>query len=230
MSILSVNQPELAIYGLRCTCHQSDGVRYVGKASRSVADRFDHHKSDARKGSLTPVYVWMREHGIENVYAEVLIVAENLVRLDFLEKARIEHGLNKGELLLNVSGKSFATGIKPKLSVDGKTLNSIVVGLRRGFGCKYISDATGVDEMLLYDLRRRFCVYEPVITWGTAMKRIGAASRFEKLDDARVVEILGAVAGGVDCKRVAVMFGVSVTTVYSIRDGRTWKHISRTAL
>jgi len=202
----------------------------VGKASRSVAERFDDHKTCARKGSLTPVYVWMREHGIENVYAEVLIVAENLVRLDFLEKARIEHGLNKGELLLNVSGKSFATGIKPKLSVDGKTLNSIVVGLRRGFDCKYISDATGVDEMVLYDLRRRFCVYEPVITWGTAMKRAGADGRFAKLDDARVVEMLALLADGATCQLVAKKFGVSAQLVYWIRDGQAWRHVPRTAM
>ena len=60
--------------------------------------------------------------------------------------------------------------------------------------------------------------------------RTGAANGFAKLDDDRVIELLRMLAGGATCQRVAETFGVSVQTVYSIRDGRTWKHVSRTAL
>ena len=170
MSTVSAARPELVIYGLRCICHRSEGVRYVGKASTSFAGRFDVHKISARKGLLTPVYVWMREHGIENVYAEVLIFAENVERLDFLEKARIQYGFAEGELLLNVKGGRSGIVAVAKPRVSNEVLGLVEKGLARGFGCKEISDGLGVDEMLVHDLAKRFSGSKPVITRGTALK------------------------------------------------------------
>ena len=61
-----------------------------------------------------------------------------------------------------------------------------------------------------------------------ASGRVGAANPKAKLDEAAVVEMLGMVARGVSCAAVARHYGVSAETVYSIRDGRTWKHVPRT--
>ena len=63
---------------------------------------------------------------------------------------------------------------------------------------------------------------------GGASGRAGAANPKAKLDEAAVVEMLGMVARGVSCAAVARHYGVSAETVYSIRDGRTWKHVPRT--
>jgi len=170
VSTVSAARPELVIYGLRCICHRSDGVRYVGKTSVSFAGRFDAHKATAREGFRTPLYDWMREHGVENVYAEVLIVAENVERLDFLEKARIQYGFAEGELLLNVKGKRSGIVAVAKPRVSNEVLGLVEKGLALGFGCKEISDGLGVDEMLVHDLAKRFSGSKPVITRGTALK------------------------------------------------------------
>ena len=89
----------MEIYGLRCRCHPEDGVRYVGRTIRTVAKRFKGHRAGARSESAYPVYAWMRKHGVENVYPEILAVASSHEELARLELEWIEKLLPSGRLL-----------------------------------------------------------------------------------------------------------------------------------
>ncbi len=57
------------IYGLSL-----DGVdiRYVGQTRISIKHRFYAHSKAAYRGEKTPLYHWMRKHGIHNVVATLL--------------------------------------------------------------------------------------------------------------------------------------------------------------
>jgi len=56
------------IYGLYCTCHQEDGVRYIGQTSKSVQVRFNTHLAVAAgHHGKSWVINWVNKHGGENI-------------------------------------------------------------------------------------------------------------------------------------------------------------------
>lgn len=57
------------VYGL----HNGDyNYRYIGQTVQTMRDRMDKHRSNARLGDRLPVYVWMREYGIDNIQVCVI--------------------------------------------------------------------------------------------------------------------------------------------------------------
>ena len=91
----------MEIYGLRCTCHPEDGVRYVGRTANTAVARLRGHKSWAARGGTLPVHAWIRKHGADNIYFEILAVAQSHEELARLELEWIER-LHMSGRLLNV--------------------------------------------------------------------------------------------------------------------------------
>lgn len=76
-----------AIYGLR-----SGGVfGYVGKTTTNAKTRWWEHRSRAKNGHEAPVYVWMREVGVETVEVVELeqTIPENLENLEVVWIAKL---------------------------------------------------------------------------------------------------------------------------------------------
>lgn len=66
-----------SIYGLWCECGCGDtSVRYIGQTSKSLRTRLTNHRSQARFGTQTPVYHWMRKHGEGNIRIRLLEAVE----------------------------------------------------------------------------------------------------------------------------------------------------------
>jgi len=82
--VSSVSESKFVIYGLRCTCHPEDGIRYVGRTVLGARKRLVGHRADARAGSHLAVHSWMRKHGLENIIYEIL---EEFDSIDFLAEA-----------------------------------------------------------------------------------------------------------------------------------------------
>jgi len=101
--VSSVAEPKLIIYGLRCTCHPGDGVRYVGRTIHGARKRLVRHKYQARKGSEYPVYRWIRKHGEGNIESTVLAVAGAYEDLARLEGEQIEAHSTGPKPLLNMA-------------------------------------------------------------------------------------------------------------------------------
>ena len=62
------SEPKNVIYGLHCTCHPEEGVRYVGKTTSGANKRLRQHISNAHRAGAgsardLPVYRWIRKHG-----------------------------------------------------------------------------------------------------------------------------------------------------------------------
>ncbi len=92
----------LTIYGLT----GSDGaVRYVGATKMRLADRLSHHVSDARKGRLYPVAVWIRDLLARGKRPQIVMLIEHSCYS--CEKAEIDRRVVAGESLLNVLGNKL---------------------------------------------------------------------------------------------------------------------------
>lgn len=93
------------LYGLRCTCHPEDGVRYVGQTTRSLSIRIGQHRRAAERGnSNAVVYKWMRRHGIHNVEIHLLQVLTSCTQdeLNAAETQWINHFRAEKTNLLNM--------------------------------------------------------------------------------------------------------------------------------
>src|SRR5690625_1414407 len=80
------------IYGVRCSCHPEDGVRYVGQTSKGVEIRRAVHlwnaRTDRSKTHKSHFSNWIRKHGEENV--EFFTLEEPLVK-DLDDRRSEEH-------------------------------------------------------------------------------------------------------------------------------------------
>ena len=118
------------IYGLSCTCHPDNGIRYVGQTV-NPASRLNEHRTVSSAPSSRykhlPLYRWMRKHGRENVQMTVIGAATQGPELDAAEVYHIARlgtfGTRKG---LNAAiggggsgshiGKRGASHIRAKLT------------------------------------------------------------------------------------------------------------------
>ncbi len=52
------------IYGLSCSCHPEQGIRYVGLTSKGLTYRLRQHERDSTKPTVNRMHLWMREHDV----------------------------------------------------------------------------------------------------------------------------------------------------------------------
>lgn len=104
----TVPEPTNVIYGLSCSCHPEDGVRYVGLTRVSLRQRMYGHMSNARRGRMLPVNAWIRKHGEPNIVSRVLeeTTAE---KLDDAEVRWIAHFRALSVDMLNITDGGDAT-------------------------------------------------------------------------------------------------------------------------
>lgn len=125
---------KIIIYGLRCSCHPEDGIRYVGQTIKGATARFGIHRWNANQGTKMPVYNWMRKHGVENIIMQVLEVS-TLENIDEREVFWINHHREiQGVKLMNVElGGHGARGHKrtpeQRAAIGGK--NNPMYGTKR---------------------------------------------------------------------------------------------------
>lgn len=92
------------IYGLSCTCHQDDGIQYVGQTRRpNPLTRFREHIRAAESGKKLwqSVYEWMAEHQIESIRFEVIQDSVPVDQLDYHERFHIVGLRGAGNKLMN---------------------------------------------------------------------------------------------------------------------------------
>lgn len=104
------------IYGVRCTCHPEDGIRYVGQTVISIQSRKSVHFWNARTKESRSYRAhfsnWIRKHGSENV--EFFTLEETTEeRIDEREIYWIARLREEGAKLTNLlSGGGQARGHK----------------------------------------------------------------------------------------------------------------------
>lgn len=92
------------IYGLTCSCHREQGIRYVGLTSQGLACRMRQHRRDAAKPTKNRMHLWLREH---DVVADVLEDVGDRARLRVAEIRWMARLRGQGADLLN--GTDFWT-------------------------------------------------------------------------------------------------------------------------
>lgn len=124
------------IYGLKCTCHPTQGVKYVGQTSQKLTTRFRDHRNAAAQGSKhrvgwLPVYRWMRKHGIKNICTVVLETVPEGVSIDDREVfwiAKLGTFSANGGLNMTAGGKGqrgFNHSEETKQKIAQKRLNTV---------------------------------------------------------------------------------------------------------
>lgn len=98
------------IYGLHCVCGcPKDFIRYIGQTVKDLNTRLVGHRSQARFGTSTPVYAWMRKHGVENI--RIVLLEETLA--DEIDRAEIEW-ISRTSGLLNLSPGGLGGAVRGK--------------------------------------------------------------------------------------------------------------------
>ena len=92
------------IYGLSCSCHPDDGIRYIGQTkSEDPHERFRRHLSVSAAGTnlWQAVYEWIPEHGAENIVFTVIESGIPADQLDYREYGHIRGLRGAGNKLMN---------------------------------------------------------------------------------------------------------------------------------
>lgn len=205
------------IYGAYCTCHPSDGIRYVGQTSKSLNSRAYNHLWCARtpesKSYRSFRSNWIRRHREENIRFKILEECSD-EELDSLEKEWIAKLRAQGNRLTNIkSGGSSERGYKsPRQSESMKGDKNPMYGRDRKAEMAYA---------------RSFM--KPMTD--EARAKVSERSRGEKNVKAKLKEsdILKIRARdhyyGVNAD-LGREYGVSAQTISQIRSGKIWKHIA----
>lgn len=53
------------VYGLYCTCHPEDGVRYVGQTTAGLRARLSLHRAHSKRGVNSHACSWIRKHDLQ---------------------------------------------------------------------------------------------------------------------------------------------------------------------
>jgi len=104
--------------------------------------------------------------------------------------------------------------------------------LAAGVTHRAIAAMYGVGPSTIYDIKsgRNWRYLTSQLSVRDALKdqasRRGENHFLAKLTEPDVKTIWSLLAGGVRISAIATMFGVSASTIYAIKDGRSWKHIT----
>ncbi|UOE45984.1 GIY-YIG nuclease family protein [Agromyces larvae] len=112
--MINIPEPKTVIYGLY---HVDDPerIRYVGQTLNGAASRFKQHLSSATQARRinTPVYRWIRKHGVDAIRCRVLEAVDDASLLDEREVFWVrELGTFRGEYGLNMSAGGGSLGFR----------------------------------------------------------------------------------------------------------------------
>lgn len=100
-----MNSRSYRVYGLSV-----DGVsvRYVGLTTQRLEKRLSNHRVQARKGTRTPLYDWMRKQGVQNVRISLIIECECSEDMCEVERGCIAYAREQGGCLnVTEGGEGF---------------------------------------------------------------------------------------------------------------------------
>lgn len=200
-----------AIYGLHLGDHD---YRYVGKSTAKVKYRFRKHLQEAldRKTKM-PVHDWIRKHGAENIYCDVLDHADDKFALIDLEREWISRLLESGYRLLNVKfGGPDNTG--HKMSADARAKMSRA-RLGRKTGVSMSGEKNG-----MWGKRHSA---EQRAKW--SRERRGDGLNGAKMSESTVMEMRSLYRFGFSVPMIAKIYGHSVGSVGAALAGSTWSHL-----
>lgn len=108
--------------------------------------------------------------------------------------------------------------------------------LAKGVTHRAIAAMYGVGPSTIYDIKseRNWRYLTSQLSARDALEdqgsRRGEKHFLAKLAETDVKTIWSLLAGGVRVSAIATMFGVRASTIYAIKDGRSWKHITRSLM
>lgn len=224
------------IYGLSCTCHPEDGIRYVGLTVQALARRLNRHIRDSRlaKNANLPISNWIRKHGGSRISMQVIDKGESgrpLQRLEvwwiaFMRRVR-------GGKILNVSNGGYqpAWTRAGRLRVSGRSNHQAVISendvltisqmMSDGITPKEISKNTSISESTI----------RGVLT-GKSWKHVERPSfSFRKnLNESEVRQLYAKASSGSSNRQLAEEYEVSEASVRAIVSGRSFRHLDLTPL
>lgn len=207
------DKPLNVIYGLSCTCHPEDGIRYVGQTSVGVDLRLYRHKyaaqnPDAKNDYHVASHRWIRKHGVDNVIATVLEVCESADSLDEREIYWIAEMGTFGGRGLNLSeGGASIRGYKHTDETRTRMSGRVYSGETRA----KMSDAAKKRSMKhLIEARPDFR---------------GETSWNARLADADVAAIKEMLWDGNCVSAIAKLLDVNISLISHISGSHSWTHI-----
>lgn len=205
------------IYGVRCTCHPEDGVRYVGQTVVSIQSRRHVHLWNSREASSKSYnsYVsnWIRKHGEENT--EFFLLEETTEdEIDSREDWWIVTLREGGSKLTNVKrGGGQARGHKrPPHAKDMTGKNNPMYGTDRKELMAYARSFQGPPTE------------ETKALWSE--QRTGEGNSRAVLTDEAVLELRSQEKRYGLFSEWARRYGVSPQTIYLAYNGKTWRHLN----
>lgn len=227
-------EPRNVIYGLSCTCHPDRGIRYVGQTALGLRTRLTNHRAQARFGTDSPVYRWIRKHGPGNIQGAVLEEIDTPQLLDEAERRWIGEIGIANLLNIAVGGKDGTTlGRKrPEFSemirgdnsparvlceADVRQIRQEYTGARgevRSLAVQYGVTDTTVSDILQGKTWRHVPLGQCV-----------PASRRPKMLPDEVRAIRMARDAGAPVAQIADEHGVTVQAIYAIVNRTTWRDV-----
>jgi len=228
------------IYGLSCTCHPEDGVRYVGQTYRSIERRLFEHIWDATKRTgrsviKTPLSHWIRKHGESNIESRALESGIALCDLDAREIFWIEElSTHKTTGGLNVStggesrrGWNHTPEAREKIiqALRGRPVSQET---RDKIRDAQIGRPKPLTPEALASVRAKAA--ERVVSDETrkkiSEKSRGGGNGCAKVTESDVLEIRRILKeGSMTQTEIASRFGIHQTTVSDIGRRKVWRHI-----
>ena len=234
---------EGVVYGLSCTCHPEDGIRYVGQTRQDPAKRLMQHRSASNHPSLRkyPVCFWISKHGKANVKMEILERAEDLGMLDDMEIRLIaSHGTFNSPKGLNataggggfrgVPGVMGGDNVSARLTNDeaGEIYELVVLAEAPQ---SEIAEVYGVSKQVVTNIIQGKTYRNlslPALTdrRSNMPHMVGENNRNAKLTDEQVLQIHARHEAGERADTLSIAYGVSVKSVNLIARGGTHSHLN----
>lgn len=196
------------IYGLSCLCHPERGFRYVGQTVSKASQRRNQHVSDSfNQGTNLPVHNWIRKHGSEDRSNIVVSIIESGVPL---------HQIDEREIYWIAHFKTVVPGGMNITAGGGGSRGrrfEHTEEWRKAMSERY--KGRKPSQSTIAGVRKRMA------------KMTGADNYNAKLNDGLVAEIVSMIFSGVSPMKIASDLGLDHTTIYQIRNNKTWKHIPR---
>lgn len=232
---------EGVVYGLSCTCHPEDGIRYVGQTVQPLARRLSQHRlgHTSSRSSHLPIYRWTVKHGPETVIAEVLGRALEGESLNLLEVEHIANLGTYGNGGLNATLGGSGTG--GHAAKRGGAHHSSVLTDEQA---REIYELACLDEFPQLEIAEAYGVSNQTVTnilHGKNYSNIGIApftkrqngnihmrgsrNHNSKLTDEQVLQAYEDYSKGESSNSIGERLGVFGTTIHAIVSAKTHRYL-----
>lgn len=194
---------ELAyVYGLYCTCEKCPQkiIRYIGVTRNKPEQRLAQHRNNSGKSAGKARRNWIDKHGGDNVFQDIIEVAP-LCGIENRERYWI----------------AFYRTYKSKHGLN------MTLGGEGVVGYEYSSETRELMSSRAKERIRRGGVHPNLIS--ALQRSAGSANARSVSDEETVSKMKRDVWDGMPKTKVAEKYGVSVSFVSHMSNGRTWKHV-----